>query len=302
MTDPSDRDRQAMPQPAVVPGFFADPNLVIFDDRYYLYPTTDGSEGWAATAFQAFSSTDLIEWVPEGEVFSVRRDTTWADGKAWAPAAIRRNGLFYLYFSAEENIGVAVSTSPTGPFIDSGTPLVARGDFVGTAIDPSVFVDNDGTPYLLWGNSTAHLVRLNDDMVSFDRASERAWVPSDFCEAAWIHRNADTYYLSWSENDTREADYRVRYATSDSVFGPWRDRGVLIEKRVELGILGTGHHSVMRIPGTDDWVIAYHRFAIPDGDGYRREIAFDTFRHSPDGSIPTVIAGSSPVRSAHLVV
>lgn len=277
----------------VITGLYADPNLVRFDGRYYLYPTTDGSEGWAATSFEAFSSDDLVSWTPEGEIFSVARDTTWASGQAWAPAAISRNGRYYLYFSAEENIGVAVSSSPTGPFTDAGAPLVAKGAFSGTAIDPSVFVDDDGTAYLLWGNSVAHLVELNEDMVSFDPATESSWIPTDFCEAAWIHRHADTYYLSWSENDTRDADYRVRYATSGSVRGPWTDRGVLIEKRPELGVLGTGHHSILDVPGSEDWIIAYHRFAIPGGSGYRREIVFDTFRHAADGSIPEIRPSST---------
>ncbi|NQX13058.1 family 43 glycosylhydrolase [Microbacteriaceae bacterium VKM Ac-2855] len=293
MTSRANGEEAALAGRPVIPGLYADPNIVELEGRFYLYPTTDGSDGWAATAFEAFSSEDLVTWTSEGEIFSVARDTTWAQGKAWAPAVIGRNGRYYLYFSAEENIGVAVSPSPAGPFVDSGAPLIAAGDFAGTAIDPSLFIDDDDTPYLIWGNSVAHIVRLNEDMVSFDPASEIAWVPTDFCEAAWIHRNGATYYLSWSENDTRDVDYRVRYATSDSLRGPWIDRGVLIEKRPEIGVLGTGHHSIARLPGGDEWLLAYHRFAIPDGSGYRREIAFDTFHHGPDGLIAPVIPSST---------
>jgi beta-xylosidase len=294
-------DRVQQARPPVVPGFYADPTLVEFEGRFYLYPTTDGSIGWAATGFEAFSSDDLVSWKHEGEIFSVAQGTSWAEGKAWAPAVTSHNGLYYLYFSADENIGVAVSSSPTGPFVDSGGPLVARGAFVGTAIDPSVFKDNDGTSYLLWGNGVAHLVRLNEDMITFDPSTEIAWVPTAFREAPWIHRNGDTYYLSWSENDTRDVDYRVRYATSESIRGPWTDRGVLIEKRPEIGVLGTGHHSVLRLPASDEWVIAYHRFAIPDGNGYRREVAFDTFRHAADGMIQSVIPSSTGIAPMSLI-
>lgn len=295
----AEHDAATTAAPPAIAGLYADPNLVHLDGRYYLYPTTDGTEGWAATAFEAFSSDDLETWTAEGEVFSVARDTDWADGKAWAPAAIGRNGLYYLYFSAEENIGVAVSSSPTGPFVDSGAPLVASGAFEGTAIDPSIFIDDDETPYLLWGNSVAHIVQLNEDMVSFDPSTETSWVPTGFCEAAWIHRRGDTYYLSWSENDTRDPDYRVRYATSHSVRGPWTDRGVLVEKSEELGVLGTGHHSILRIPSTDEWVLAYHRFAIPGGSGYRREIALDALVHADDGTILPVRPGAAGTPTPH---
>lgn len=286
--------------PPVIPGLYADPAVVASGGRFYLYATTDGSKGWAATAFEAFSSDDLLTWRHEGEIFSVVKDTTWAAGRAWAPAMVGRNGLYYLYFSAADNIGVAVSSSPSGPFVDSGGPLVANGAFEGTAIDPSVFIDDDDTPYLLWGNGTAHLVTLNEDMVSFDASTETAWVPTAFREAPWIHRHRETYYLSWSENDTREVDYRVRYATSASVRGPWTDRGLLIQQRPELGIFGTGHHSILRLPHDDRWVIAYHRFAIPDGNGYRREIVLDTFRHDPGGTIAEIIPSSTDVSALQL--
>ena len=69
----------------------------------------------------------------------------------------------------------------------------------------------------------------------------------------------------WSENDTRDENYRVAYATGPSPTGPWTKRGVILEKDLALGIKGTGHHSVVQVPGTDDWYIAYHRFAMTPG-------------------------------------
>lgn len=274
--------------PPAIPGYFADPNLTAFDGRYYLYPTTDGIEEWGATSFNCFSSADLVTWTDHGEILSLH-DVAWASENAWAPAVARRGEQYYLYFSAESNIGVAVSDSPLGPFTDIGHALIADGDFSGRAIDPSVFSDSDGTPYLYWGNTVAHGVRLNDDMVSFDRDRVVSWEPTRFREAAWVHERAGVYYLSWSENDTREVDYRVRYATSSDPLGPWTDHGVLLEKIPERGILGTGHHSILRIPDSDEWLIAYHRFAIPGGSGYRREVMIDRLNHSADGLLQRVI-------------
>lgn len=295
MTD-LDPDPVEPAAPALIEGYYADPHLTVFDGRFYLYPTTDGSDGWKADSFRAFSSSDLVRWTDHGVVFSLGEDTTWARHHAWAPAVAGRNGRYFLYYTAEqENIGVAVASSPTGPFEDLGAPLIAEGAYTGRAIDPSVFVDEDGAAYLYWGNGVAHVARLNEDMVSFDPNHVVSWVPTSFCEAAHVHRRGDVYYLSWSENDTRDEDYRVRYATSTGPRGPWTDRGILLEKAPERGIFATGHHSIVRVPDSDEWLIAYHRFAIPNGTGYRRELAIDPLVHDEDGLIHKVRPSREPV-------
>ena len=275
--------------------FYADPALTEFGGRYYLYPTTDGSEDWSSTAFRVLSSPDLREWIDEGQILDLVSDVTWADRFAWAPAAAEKNGLYYFYFTAADNVGVAVSMSPVGPFIDSGGPIIARGAFPGRAIDPSVFTDDDGIRYLVWGNTVANVARLNADMVSIDESSVVSWSHPTFREAAHVHRRGDIYYLTWSENDTRDPSYRVRWARGGGPFGPWEDRGVLVEQRPDEGILATGHHSILRLPGTDDWVIAYHRFAVPDGDGFHREIVIDPLRHLPSGDLAPVTPGRSAI-------
>lgn len=274
----------------------ADPSLSVFRGRYYLYPTTDGVEDWASIGFSVYSSDDLVNWHEHGEILRLGADVTWASGHAWAPAAVERHGRHYLYFTAgRDNIGVAVAGNPTGPFTDLGRPLIAAGDFAARAIDPSVLVDGDQA-YLYWGNGAAHGVPLNADMTSFDPAQVRTFHPTGFREAAFVHRRGDLYYLSWSVDDTRHADYHLRYATGPGPLGPWTDQGVLLEKQPARDILATGHHSIVNIPGTDDWVIAYHRFAIPGGDGFHREVVFDRLVHRPDGLLEPVIPAPEPLR------
>jgi beta-xylosidase len=283
------------PAPALIEGYYADPHLAVFDGRFYIYPTTDGSDGWRATSFRAFSSRDLVEWTDHGVVFSLPQDSGWAQEHAWAPAVAERDGQYYLYYTAErENIGVAVAPAPTGPFKDLGAPLISEGAYPGRAIDPNVFLDEDGAAYLCWGNGVAHVVRLNDDMVSFDPSAVVSWVPTAFCEAPNVHRRGDVYYLSWSENDTRDENYRVRYATAPSPYGPWTDQGVLLEKAPDRGIYATGHHSIVRVPDSNEWLIAYHRFAIPGGNGYRRELAIDPLIHTSDGRLQKVRPSHEP--------
>ncbi|PTL73871.1 beta-xylosidase [Rathayibacter caricis DSM 15933] len=288
-----DTDTRA-PSPSPLERFLADPSLVVSGGRWHLFPTTDGIHDWGSRAFRCYSSPDLVDWTDEGEILRLGRDVAWADSFAWAPAALERDGTHYLYFTAGNSIGVARASDAAGPYADLGTPLVPAGRFPGTAIDPSVFVDDDGAVYLLWGNSVAHLVRLGDDLMSFHEDAVHSWVPTGFREAAHLHRRGDSYFLTWSENDTREEDYRVRWAVGSSLFGPWTDGGVLLEKNTAEGILATGHHSICRVPGTDDWVIAYHRFAVPGGDGVHREIVFDLLHHDGDRLVPVV------PRHAHL--
>ena len=280
---------------AAFDGKYADPNLVIIDGTYYLYPTTDGQPEWGARSFRAFSSQDLDEWTDHGEILRLGVDVAWASSYAWAPAVVRKGDTYFLYFTAESNIGVASGPSPTGPFTDLGRPLVADGDFSGRAIDPSAFLDVDGTWYLYWGNGVAHAVPLGDDMMSFDASRVESWHFASFREAPWVHRDEDRYYLSWSENDTREATYRVRYATGPGPLGPWAEQGVLLQQRRELGIHATGHHSIAQL-SNGNWVIAYHRFAIPGGNGYNREIVIDPLVHDASGLIEPVIPSVESLR------
>ncbi|MFI8634188.1 family 43 glycosylhydrolase [Microbacterium sp. NPDC077663] len=283
--------------PSPVPGYFADPNLFVHGGVYWLYATVDGYSDWSATTFRAFSSVDLVSWTDHGEIFDVR-NSGWASGHAWAPGHAEKNGSHYLYYTADRGfIGVAVAAHPAGPFIDLGRPLVSEGEYDGVAIDPSVFVDDDGQAYLWWGNGTAHCVPLGDDMTSFDHRNVISTVPEEFREAAWVHRRGDLYYLSWSAGDTRDGEYRVLYATGHAPTGPWTFGGVVVEKQPHRGILATGHHSIARIPDdADAWVIAYHRFAINGGDGYHREIRFDLLNHADGAAIQPVQPSASPLR------
>lgn len=285
-------------QNPVIPGLFADPHITVFNGRYYLYPTTDGYAGWSGTCYKAFSSTDLVNWTDHGIILNHGPDVSWADDSAWAPAVVAKNGQYYLYFSGglasgntAKQLGVAVSASPTGPFRDAlGRPLVASGQFSGgQAIDPMVFTDDDGRSYLYWGQGVARVAPLNGDMVSFDPAQVRTITPSGYNEAPFVFKRNGTYYLMWSENDTRSEDYRVAYATGSSPYGPWTKRGIVLQKRLDLGIKGPGHHSVVRAPGTDTWYIAYHRFAVPAGNGTNRETAIDPMRFNVDGTIAPIV-------------
>ncbi|MEU5321836.1 family 43 glycosylhydrolase [Streptomyces sp. NPDC021056] len=290
----------------VLPGLNADPDVHYLNGEYWIYPTTDGFQGWGGTRFKAYSSKDLVHWKDHGVILDLGPDVTWADRYAWAPAIAERDGRYYFYFCAEQQIGVAVADSPAGPFKDAlGKPLVAKGgSFQGQMIDPAVYTDDDGTSYLYWGNGHGYVVPLNDDMTSYDPAQVKDITPDNFREGSFVIKRKGTYYFMWSEDDTRSENYHVAYATGPSPLGPWTKKGTILSKRPEYGILATGHHSVVNTPGTDDWYIVYHRFALngpgkAGGDGMHRETTVDRMEFAADGSILPVVPtleGIKPVR------
>jgi beta-xylosidase len=292
----------------VLTGYFADPDILYSEkeNKYYLYPTSDGFNGWSGTYFKTFSSPDLVQWKDEGVILDLKKDVVWGTRNAWAPTVAERkvNGgyKYYYYFTAAQKIGVAVSDHPAGPFADSGKPLVdfkPQGVQGGQEIDPAVFHDPQSDKYYLyWGNGYMAGVALNDDMVSFEKdAVVRLTPDGTFREGTYVIYRKGTYYFFWSEDDTRSPDYKVRYGTSDSPLGPIHvpQDNIVIRRNDKAGILATGHNSVIQVSGKDEWYIVYHRFTHPNGAamggdaGFHREVCIDRMRFSDDGRIMEVV-------------
>jgi len=293
----------------VLEGYYADPEILYSNKtkKYYLYPTSDGFDGWSGKYLKTFSSTNLVDWKDEGKIITLGKDVTWADRNAWAPCIIEKEVKkgqykYYYYFTAAQKIGVAVSDNPTGPFKDSGKPIVAtrpEGQKGGQEIDPDVFRDPvSGKFYLYWGNGYAAVAELNADMVTIKPETVKVITPTkSYNEGTYVFYRKGTYYLTWSENDTRSPDYQVHYATSKSPLGPWTvpAENLVLTKDANAGIYGTGHHSVLQVPGKDEWYIVYHRFPYPkgitmgDSAGFHREVCIDKLEFNADGSIKTTV-------------
>ena len=286
----------------LLPGLYADPNIAEFDGTYYLYATTDGFSGWGGKDFYVWTSTDLVDWERSEQPFltldGANGNVPWASGNAWAPTIIERDGKYYFYFSGHnpthnrKTIGVAVADSPEGPFTAQPTAMILNNEAVtsGQAIDPAAFEDPaTGKHYLFWGNGSPVYAELSDDMLSI---KQETIAPigglTGFREGTFVNHRDGLYHLTYSIDDTGSPNYRVGYATSTSIDGPWTYRGVILEKDASQGILGTGHSSILQVPGTDEWYIAYHRFAIPGGDGTHRETTIDRLEFGQDGLIQQV--------------
>ncbi|KRT17809.1 hypothetical protein ASU31_00480 [Pedobacter ginsenosidimutans] len=291
----------------VLDGYYADPEILYSNKtkKYYIYPTSDGFTGWSGTYFKTFSSKNLIDWKDEGVILDLPKDVTWGKKNAWAPTIAEKkvNGEFkyFYYFTASQKIGVAVAQDPVGPFKDSGKALIdksIKGIKSGQEIDPDVFTDpTSGKNYLYWGNGYLAVALLNDDMVSIDTSSVKIITPDKtFREGAEVFYRKGRYYFLWSENDTRSPDYGVRYGYSDSPIGKIviPPNNLILSKRPEEGIYGTGHNSIINKAGTDKWFIVYHRFSLPKGitmgraAGYNREVCIDQLNFNEDGTIHQV--------------
>ncbi|KAK1540798.1 glycosyl hydrolase family 43 [Colletotrichum paranaense] len=280
----------------VLPGLYADPNVAVFNGVYYIYVTTDGVPGWGGNTFYSWKSTDLVTWTRSAEPFltldGANGNVPWATGNAWAPTIAERDGKYYFYFSGQnaalnrKTIGVAVADSPEGPFTAQPEAMILNNEAVttGQAIDPAAFHDPvSGKYYIYWGNGNPLVAQLNDDMVSvkWDTAQLMTGLV-DFREGLFMVYREGLYHLTYSIDDTGSENYRVGYATSKTFNGPWTYQGVILQKDTSQGILGTGHNSILNVPGTDDWYIVYHRFGIPGGGGYRRETTIDHLYFNAD--------------------
>ncbi len=307
----------------ILPVEAADPTLVRFGDRYYLFATGAGA---AETGFAVWSSPDLQTWQNEGMALRFS-ELGWAEQNAWAPDVVERNGAYYLYFSADSRIGAATADRPEGPYRDAlGKPLIPFSPDL-SVIDPMVFIDDEGAAYLYWGAvpaswldgkvDTIHTAlwvrKLNPDLLSFDGPVVETVATSPrgpHIEGSYVIKRNGVYYLMWSEGNWNAADdknaYRVKYARASSPMGPFLqppDNTILASNR-ELGIIGPGHHSIIREPEADRYYIVYHAHSgIPDPKEGRplRKIYIDRLHFEADGAIRPVVptragVGSLPIR------
>ena len=259
----------------------ADPEIHYFNNKYYIYPTAD-----AGKQFHAYSSIDLTNWQDEGVIFDIGSQSSWANNNGWAPGLAYKNNKYYFYYTAEVKIGVAVGDSPTGPFTDIGSPLIATDPFTDDIIDAMVFTDDDGETYIYYGGSGKSKMsvrKLNPDMISLATEAIDA-TPPNYTEAPYMVKRKGIYYMMYSNGYWGNDSYNVQYSTSNSPIGPWTYRGTVLSSNPEDK--GPGHHSVIKIGDCDEYYIVYHRYE--NGLGQERVIAIDHMYFNADDLIEPI--------------
>lgn len=244
----------------------ADPSAHVWNDgRIYVYVSHDEEcqEDFWMKDWYVFSSEDLENWTNHGPILSVD-NLTWADDFAWAPDCAYKNGKYYFCFPAGTGfkdrvnpekstkwmgIGIAVSDSPTGPFVDAiGAPLWREP----YANDPCLFIDDDGKAYLYFHGGGDYLVaEMSDDLLSikdgFIKMDMGGYEPK--MEGPWVFKRNNMYYFTMPEDNRI-----ITYYTASTPTGPWEYKGIIMAQEHE----SNNHHSIVEYKG--QWILFYHRW------------------------------------------
>ena len=322
--DLKDLAARAISQPLVTHIYTADPSAHVFEGKLYVYCSHDIEGGVAFNDDGAhFCMEDyhvLSMDSPDGPATECGlalhvSEVPWAERQMWAPDAACRDGRYYLYFPAKTaeglfRIGVAVGEHPAGPFTPQPRPI--DGTY---SIDPSVFADDDGEHYLLfggiWGGQLQkyrdnaydagneeprdgepalgpRIARLRADMLELDEPTREVQILDEqgrplraddhnrrYFEGPWLHKYEGRYYLSYSTGNT----HLLCYAVGDNPYGPFTYQGQVLRPVVGW----TTHHSICEYEGR--WYLFYHDSLLSGGVTHLRSVKMVELQHDAEGRI-----------------
>jgi hypothetical protein len=269
--------------PIIQTKFTADPAPMVYDGTVYLYTSHDEdttvNNFFTMYDWCCYSSKDMVNWTDHGVVASLK-NFTWNErpNGAWAPHCIERNGKFYLYVPIHgEGVSVLVSDSPAGPFVDPLGKRLVDSDHIWQDIDPTVSIDANGQAWLFWGNPSLWYVKLNEDMISYDRSIGVNGIVSvemtadafgfkegrdgrpgtTYTEGPWFYWRNNQYYMIYAAEGIPEY---IAYSTAPSPEGPWTYRGQIMKRAEHLAF--TNHAGI--IDFKDKSYIFYHDQSLRD--------------------------------------
>jgi beta-xylosidase len=295
----------------IFPGWYADPEAIIFDSTYWVYPTFSAPYE-QQVFFDAFSSTDLVNWVKHPSILDTG-SLKWAKRAMWAPAVIKKDNKYFLFFGANDiqgdkeygGIGVAVSEKPEGPFKDYlGKPLIDKFYNGAQPIDQFVFQDKDGRYYIIYGGwKHCNIARLKPDFTGFIPFSDgqvfKEITPENYVEGPIMFIRNNKYYFMWSEGGWTGPDYSVSYAVADSPFGPFKRVAKILQQDPAIAT-GAGHHSVIYNEAIKKWYIIYHRRPLGETNANHRVTCMEELIFDENGLIKPVKITHEGVASQRL--
>lgn len=267
----------------------ADPAVLVEGDTLWLFAGHDAAgnqSGYVMKDWLLYSTTDMKHWTEYPSPLRID-DFKWADSKqAYAGHVARgKDGRYYWYVSTNWcGIGVAVSDKITGPYKDVlGKPLLTNNDCFASkhnwaCIDPAILIDDDGTPYIIWGNKECYYAKLKDNMIEIDGDIHQIDVPR-FTEAPWMHKYKGKYYLTYAS----EWPEKIAYAVADHIGGPYTPMGIISEI---AGNSNTTHPAIVSFK--DQWFFFSHNGGLPDGTSYSRSIIAEPMSYDKDGKINVI--------------
>ena len=139
--------------------------------------------------------------------------------------------------------------------------------------------------------ASARIVRLAPDLLSLrpfdDGEMYKEVTPQGYTEGPFMLKRNGKYYFMWSEGGWGGPDYCVAYAIADSPFGPFERVGKILQQDPAIAT-GAGHHSVIQVPGKDEYYIVYHRRPLTETAANSRETCIDRLYFDKDGHIVPV--------------
>ncbi len=232
----------------------ADPTIFYDKGTYYLYGTVEGNSG---QGFLVYTSKDMKLWKISAEAkdgYALKKGDAFGNNQFWAPQVFAYNNKFYMAYVANENIAVAESSSPLGPFKQTSKNALSAPV---KQIDPFIFIDDDGKKYLyhvrLINGNKLFVAEMTDDFSAIKPETLRECITATedwentthaypVAEGPSILKHNNLYYFVYTANDFRNPDYAVGYAVSSSPYGPWKKYiGNPILSRKNIGKNGTGH-------------------------------------------------------------
>jgi len=292
--------RVAGQNPLFTDAFTADPAASVFGDRLYLYVGHDTASpgGWFnMPEWLCYSTTDMKHWTAHGSVLAAKDFANVYPGASWAAQVVEKGGKYYFYVTLDgksgHSITVAVGDSPTGPFkeVHSGTPLITDdmtkdSHRPNADIDPTVLIDDDGTPWMAWGNGDCYMVKLKRNMTELDGAINK--VPyRNYSEGPWLFKRGNLYYNVYAADAPGVQEEQIAYSSAKKITGPWTYGGF---------VTGPAKHGFTIHPAVVEfkkqWYFFYHDGAYtlngtPGGD-CRRQVCVEYLYFNPDGSIKPV--------------
>jgi len=243
-----------------------DPSVIFYNGKYYLYPTGDNR------SYDVYISSDLVNWKKGPKVFESDDRGVWAPDVFYNPV----DQKFYLYYTVNRQVGVAVSDRPDGKFKDMGRLVMG-------AIDAHMFLDDDGRYYLYYVEYPAFRIHVQPmetplrksgnpiQIINPSEPWEQNHVP--ITEAPWMIKHNGTYYLLYSGGGANTRHYAIGYATAKTPAGPFiKHPGNPVVKEGD-GIFGSGHASVTKDRNGTLWIV-YHQ-QKDETRGWNRIICID---------------------------
>lgn len=305
-------------QNPVVDFNFPDPTVIkATDGNYYAYSTNTKRKGELIN-IQVLKSDNLVLWEELGDALPEKPN--WSSSDFWAPHVLynEMSSKYYLYYSGESNdktigkcLGVAVSDSPFGPFIDKGEPLICGDTFIN--IDPMVYQDQQSERnFLYWGSGhkSIKMQELSKNLLNFKTGSEVKEILEpvinsekenyeNLIEGVWISKHKDFYYLYYSGDNCcgDEAHYAIMVARSKRPEGPFQKfknsngNPVILNKNRRW--LAPGHNSVITDEKGTDWLM-YHAIDLKNREKGR---VFLMDRISYKNGWPVISKGSPSIKS-----